>query len=89
MKISETREMKTEELHQELDRLRRHLFDLRAQAVTEKLENPNRITLTKRDIARLLTVLSERGETAVEQKQQHMEASAVHRHVDRKKSDHK
>ena len=45
MKIAELREMKTEELHGELDRLRRHLFDLRVQAVTEKLENPNRFML--------------------------------------------
>ena len=80
MKISEIREMKTEELHQELDRLRRHLFDLRAQAVTEKLENPNRITVAKRDIARVLMVMTERGETGIEQKQQHLEASAAHWH---------
>lgn len=79
MKISEIREMKTEELHSELDRLRRHLFDLRAQAVTEKLENPNRITQTKRDIARVFTVMRERGETGIEQKQYHLEAIATHR----------
>lgn len=78
MKIGEFREMKTEELHSELDRLRRHLFDLRAQAVTEKLENPNRITQTKRDIARLFTVMSERGETGIEEKQYHLESSATH-----------
>jgi large subunit ribosomal protein L29 len=79
MKIGEIREMKTEELHQELDRLRRHLFDLRAQAVTEKLENPNRITQAKRDIARLFTVMTERGETGVEEKQYHLESSATSR----------
>ena len=79
MKISEVREMKTEELHSELDRLRRHLFDLRAQAVTEKLENPNRITQAKRDIARIFTVMTERGETGVEEKQYHLESIATHR----------
>ena len=78
MKISEIREMKTEELHTELDRLRRHLFDLQAQAVTEKLENPNRITQTKRDIARVFTVMKERGETGIEEKQYHLEAIASH-----------
>jgi len=77
MKISEIRDMKTEELHQELDRLRRHLFDLRAQAVTEKLENPNRITQAKRDIARIFTVMTERGETGVEEKQYHLESAAI------------
>ena len=79
MKISEVREMKTEELYAELDRLRRHLFDLRAQAVTEKLENPNRIIHAKRDIARIFTVMRERGETGIEQKQYHLEAIATHR----------
>lgn len=79
MKISEIREMKTEELHAELDRMRRHLFDLRAQAVTEKLENPNRITQTKRDIARVFTVMKERGEMGVEEKQYHLESFASHR----------
>ena len=79
MKIRELREMKTEALHQELDRLRHHLFDLRAQRVTEKLANPNQVTAARRDIARLLTVLRERGETAIEQKQYHLEAMAARR----------
>lgn len=76
MKISEIRDMKTEELYSELDRLRRHLFDLRSQAVTENLQDPSRVTKARRDIARLFTVLQERGETEVEQKQYHMESSA-------------
>jgi large subunit ribosomal protein L29 len=77
MKISEIREMKLEELHSELDRLRRHLFDLRSQSVTEKLQDPSMLTKTKRDIARLFTVLKERGETGIEEKQYHMEALAT------------
>jgi large subunit ribosomal protein L29 len=79
MKIQELREMKTEALHSELDRLRRHLFDLRAQAVTEKLANPNQLTQAKRDVARIFTVLNERGETGIEEKQYHLESSATHR----------
>lgn len=79
MKIEVLREMKTEELHGELDRLRRHLFDLRAQRVTEKLENPNQVTQTRRDIARVFTVLRERGEMDIEEKQYHLEAIATHR----------
>lgn len=78
MKISEIREMKTEELHLELDRLRRHLFDLRSQAVTEKLQDPSMVTQAKKDVARIFTVLKERGETGIEQKQYHMEALAAH-----------
>lgn len=79
MKISEIRNMKTEELHGELDRLRRHLFDLRSQAVTEKLQDPSMLTKAKRDIARVFTVLNERGETEIEQRQYHLEAMATHR----------
>lgn len=77
MKIVDIRHMKVEELHGELDRLRHHLFDLRSQAVTEKLGDPTQLGKTKRDIARVLTILSERHEENVEQKQVHMEAVAA------------
>ncbi len=79
MKVSEIRQMKETELHSELDRLRRHLFDLRSQAVTEKLEDPSLLTKTKRDIARVLTVLHEKGESEsdIERRQAHLEAVAA------------
>ncbi len=76
MKISEIRELRVEELHAELERLRRHLFDLRSQAVTEKLADPTQLTKTKRDIARVSTILRERGEQNVEQQQYHLETMA-------------
>lgn len=60
MKMKEIRELSDEEVQAELARLRRHEFDLRAQAVTEKLEDPSLITKTKRDIARFLTAIKER-----------------------------
>jgi large subunit ribosomal protein L29 len=69
--------MKTEELFLDLERLRRRAFDLRSQAVTEKLQDPSLLTKTKRDIARLLSVLRERGETKIEQVEHHMEALAT------------
>ena len=77
MKIGEIRDTKTAELHAELEHLRRHLFDLRAQAVTEKLGNPHQLTKAKRDVARLLTVLHERGETGIEETQRHLESVAA------------
>ena len=77
MKIEETRSMKSVELHDELERLRRHLFDLRSQAVTEKLEDPTQIVKTRKDIARLLTVLKQRGEENIEQRQAHLTAAAA------------
>ena len=72
MKIAEIREMKSEELHRELSRLRRHLFDLRSQAVTEKLADPTQLGKTKKDIARLQTVMNERKELNVESTQDHL-----------------
>ena len=64
MKITETRHLTNEELSAELARLRRHLFDVRSEAVTEKLEDPTLITKAKRDIARILTVQRERESAA-------------------------
>ena len=60
MKIGEIRQLSDEELSSELARLERHLFDLRAQAVTEKLEDPSMLAKTKRDIARIRTAQRER-----------------------------
>ena len=60
MKISEIRQFSDEEIQSELARLRRHLFDLRAQAVTEKLEDVTLVQKTKRDIARLMTIIKQR-----------------------------
>lgn len=60
MKITELREWNEEEMRSELERLQRKLFDLRSQAVTEKLEDPSSLTKVKRDIARILTVRRER-----------------------------
>ena len=79
MKLEEIRSMKTDELHDELERLRRHLFDLRSQAVTEKLEDPTQLGKARRDIARILTVLQERGEQNIEQHQAHLTAAAARR----------
>jgi len=61
MKASEIRQLSDEEIANEIERVRRHLFDLRSQAVTEKLEDPSMLTKAKRDIARLLTISSERA----------------------------
>lgn len=61
MKIEEVRQLSDQELDLELDNIRRHLFDLRSQAVTEKLEDPSLIKTAKRDIARILTEIRQRA----------------------------
>jgi len=59
MKAQNYRDMSPGELENELDELQRRLFDLRSQAVTEKLENSKSVVNVKRDIARVKTVLRE------------------------------
>ena len=73
MKIREIREHSTEELQNLLEENRRRLFDLRAQAVTEKLEDPSMLTKARKDVARILTVLRERHITDLESKMHHLE----------------
>ena len=61
MKARELRDLPVEVLEQKLADTRRELFNLRFQSATGALENPARITLAKREIARVLTVLNEKS----------------------------
>jgi large subunit ribosomal protein L29 len=60
MKIKEIKEKESDALKQELAEKHKHLFDLRTQAVTEKLEDPTQLGKTKKDIARYKTILRQR-----------------------------
>lgn len=60
MKASELRELSIEELGHTLTDLTQELFNLRFQHATDQLENPMKLRQTKRDIARVKTVLRER-----------------------------
>ena len=62
MKAQHYREMSPDEIESKLEELQRHLFDLRSQSVTEKLENSKAITNVRRDIARIKTILRENSE---------------------------
>ena len=57
---SELRELSDDELDHRLTERRQELFNLRFQSVTGALENAARLKLTKREIARILTVQTER-----------------------------
>ena len=57
MKAQNYREMSPDELQSELEEMQRRLFDLRCQAVTEKLENSKAVLNVKRDVARIKTVM--------------------------------
>jgi large subunit ribosomal protein L29 len=57
MKAQHYLEMSPDELEGKLEELERHLFDLRSQAVTEKLENSRAVVNTRREIARVKTIM--------------------------------
>ena len=61
MKARELRDLPVEELERKLAETRHELFNLRFQSATGALENPARIRLAKREIARVLTVLNEKS----------------------------
>jgi large subunit ribosomal protein L29 len=59
-RLKELRDKKVEDLQRDIVEKQKHLFDLRSQAVTEKLEDPTQIGKTRREIARIRTILQER-----------------------------
>jgi large subunit ribosomal protein L29 len=64
MTASELRELSLEELEHRLTDTTQELFNLRFQHATDQLENPMRLGQTKRDIARIQTILKERRTTS-------------------------
>lgn len=60
MQGSEIREMLDTEIQTRLDEAHRELFNLRQEWYMGRLEDHNRITAVKRDIARMKTILRER-----------------------------
>jgi large subunit ribosomal protein L29 len=59
------REKNVEALGQELSKLQKDLYDLRVQAVSQKIENPMKKRNTRREIARVQTILREKQGTQV------------------------
>jgi len=55
MKPAEVHKLNAEEIAVELRRLFRRLYDLRSQAVTEKIEDVSQFNKIRKDIARLKT----------------------------------
>lgn len=57
------REMDTENILNEIENLKKELFDLRFKQATGQLENTARLGIVKKTIARMKTVLTEREST--------------------------
>ncbi|MDA8105260.1 MAG: 50S ribosomal protein L29 [Nitrospiraceae bacterium] len=60
MKVSELRESTIDELSLKEQDMRKELFNLRFQQATGEIENPMRIRSIRKDIARVLTVITEK-----------------------------
>jgi large subunit ribosomal protein L29 len=59
-KLKELRDKEPGHLEHELAETQKHLYDLRSQAVTEKLEDPSQIGKARRHIAQLKTLIREK-----------------------------
>ena len=62
MKASEVRAMSVAQLNEKLDALKKDLFFLRMQHATNQLDDPQKLVETKRDIARVKTMIREKEE---------------------------
>ena len=62
MKIKDIRDKSTEELKEELEKLKKESFNLRFQKAGGQLENTARVRFVRRTIARILTVLNSKVE---------------------------
>ena len=60
MKISEIRELTTEELTKKIEELKEELFNLRFANATGNLEKPSRIKEIRKTIARIKMVIRQR-----------------------------
>jgi len=60
LRPSELRNMTIEELREKERELRKELFNLRFQKATGEIQNPMRIKAVRKDIARILTIITEK-----------------------------
>ena len=58
--IKDLRGMTAEKLEEKLQELKKDLFMLRMQHATNQLDNPMQIAATKKDIARVKTIIREK-----------------------------
>lgn len=59
-KINEYKNMSVEELQKELKALKNELFKLRFQHSLKGLDNPKKLTLVRKEIARVNTLISDK-----------------------------
>ncbi len=64
MKIKELRELSVDELKARRSELRQEMLNLRVQQQSGQLENPSRLKLLRREVAKIETLVTERASAA-------------------------
>ncbi|GBC93313.1 50S ribosomal protein L29 [bacterium HR15] len=64
LKPDQLRRMTTQELEQELEKLRNELYRLRVQQAVRQIKDTAALRITRRNIARLQTILNEKRRQA-------------------------
>ncbi len=61
MKVQELRELSIDSLQEKIEELEATLFSLRFQAELGQLENPLKLRFTRKEIARVKTILNDKA----------------------------
>lgn len=64
MKPSELRGLTLDEIRQKEQDMRKELFNLKFRLATGEVENPKRINILRKDIARTLTIMTEKSKAS-------------------------
>ena len=68
--IEDIRTLNDDQLNEELENVRREVFNLRFRAVTRQLSNTNEVGVARRKVAQVLTILRERQLTEAQSEEQ-------------------
>lgn len=60
LEMSDVRKLSDSDISEQINGIRRELFDLRFQQATRQLQNPHRFKVARRRLAQLLTVRQQR-----------------------------
>ena len=61
MKATELKDLTSDELNAKLKELKNELFNLRFQHAINQLDNPHKIAVVEKDIARVMTILQQKN----------------------------
>ncbi len=64
MRTSELRGLTLDELKQKEHDMRKELFNLKFRLATGEVENPKRISVLRKDIAKTLTIMTEKSKAS-------------------------